>query len=122
MSDYHVRVQGLEYKTVNVVFHIPVPAGGKNQANLSWRDAVVNEQGGSSKIESVLPDLIGTQEETNLKAGAIIEKVETVRFSTKNLTPTERLIEVETRFNEIKTEFINDKQITLQWIGFEGNV
>lgn len=121
MADYHILLQDKDRKTVNCVFHIPVPSVGTNEANLSWRDAIVKEQGGSANIVSVLPD-ISPVEDTQLKAGEIYEKQETVRFSSKNLTPVQRKAEIEVRFNELKTELIQEKQKTLEWIGYQGNV
>jgi hypothetical protein len=121
MSDYHILSQDRDEKTVSVVFHIPVPSTGTNRAGLSWRDAVVREQGGSASITSVLPDISAT-EDTQLKAGELYEKRETVRFSSKNLTPAQRQAEVEARFTEASTELISEKQVVLEWIGFQGDI
>lgn len=121
MSDYHILTQEDKKRTVSVVFHIPVPAVGTNEAGLSWRQAVVEELGGSSVIVSILPG-ISVAEDTQLKAGEIIEKVETVRFTSVNLTKAQRKIEIEAYFNELKTDLIAEKQTTLEWIGYEGTV
>jgi len=121
MSNYHILTQEKKKRSIRVVFHIPVPAAGTNEAGISWRDAVVLEQGGSVNIVSVLPD-ITQQEISDLKAGELIEKLETVRFSTINLTNVQRKEEIETLFNQTKASLIAEKQIALEWIGYEAGV
>ncbi len=121
MSDFHVLTQNTDQKTVNVVFHIPIPATGINQAGVSWQDAVVREQGGINNISSVLND-ITAEELSSLKSGALVEKQDTVRFSTTDLTNAERLQEIKDHFNGLKTELITEKQITLAFIGYAGNI
>jgi len=121
MSDYHILTQDAKQKTVQVVFHISVPAAGTNEAGLTWREAVVKEQGGAANITSILPD-ISTQEDSALKAGELIEQIETVRFSSTNLTNQERKTQIEAAFAERKAELIAEKQITLAWIGFAADI
>lgn len=57
-----------------------------------------------------------------MKAGSIFEKVETIRFSSLNLTNAQRLAEVEVAFTEAKTEILNEKQVTLNFYGKAGEV
>ena len=121
MSNFHIMAQALGLKTVNVIFHLPIPANGTNTAGISWRDAVVKEQGGASNIISVLPD-ISTEEDSDLKAGAIVEKQENMKFSIIGLTNAQRLQEIRDRFTALTTEFIAEKQITLDFMGYEGDV
>lgn len=121
MSDYHILTLDPHKKTVQVVFHIPVPSTGTNLAGITWQEAVVKEQGGASNIVSVLPG-ITTEEESALKAGAIIERVESVRFSSTSLTDSQRQAEIEAAFKKLQNDLIAEKSITLQWIGYEGNV
>lgn len=121
MSNYHILTQDEKRKTVDVVFHVPVPATGTNEAALTWREAIVLEQGGSAAIVSVLPG-ITPQEDSQLKAGELIEQVETVRFSSIYLTSPERKAEIEAYFDELKIGLIAEKQITLAWIGYGGDV
>ncbi len=122
MSNYHILTQDDKRKTANVVFHVPVPSTGTNQAGLSWRDAVVREQGGSANIVSVLGTDIDPTEDTQLKAGEIIEKQQTVRFSSINLSSAQRQAEIEVAFTQLQSDLIAEKQITLEWIGFQGDV
>lgn len=121
MSDYHILTQGQKRKSVNVVFHIPVPGAGTNQAGLSWRDAVVREQGGSVNIVSVLGTDIDPTEDTQLKAGELVEHQVIVRFSSINLTNAQRKAEIEGHYATSKNDLIAEKQITLEWIGFSAN-
>ncbi len=122
MSTYHIRAQDKKGKTVDVVYHIPVPAAGTNQAGVSWRTAVVSEAGGSSAINSVIPVVVGTAEETSMKSGAIIEQVETVRFSSINLSNAQKQAEIEAKYTALSSELISEKQQTLAWMDFEGDV
>ena len=98
---YHILQQEPKGRTARVVFHVPVPATGKNEADLTWRDAVVLDQGGSGQITSILTNIEPT-EDTQLKAGEIVEQAETVRFSSVNLTPAQKKAEIEARFNKVK--------------------
>lgn len=121
MADYHILTQDSHKTSVNVVFHIPIPAGGTNQAGISWRETIVKEQGGSVNINSVLPD-IEAAELTSMKSGEVFEKQESVRFSSINLTPSERKAQIEGRFTTIKAVLINNKQIILEWMGYSADV
>lgn len=120
MSDYHVLTQDEKNRSISVVFHIPIPATGVNEAGFSWRNAIVKEQGGSANIISSLPD-ISKVEDTALKAGEIFEKQTIVRFSSVNLSNAQRKIQIETMFDKIKTDLVAEKQITLQWIGYSAD-
>lgn len=119
--NFHILTMDEKLKTANVIFHIPIPATGTNQAEISWQDAVVRELGGADNINSKLPD-ISIEEETDLKAGVLFEKQMFVRFSSTDLTNAERLAEIKAKFAEIQTTLIAEQQITLNWIGFQGNV
>ena len=119
--NFHILTMDEKKKTVNVIFHIPIPAVGTNQAEISWQAAVVKELGGANNINSRLPD-ITTEEESDLKAGVLFEKSVSVRFSSINLTDAERLAQIKAKFTKIQSEIITEKQITLAWIGYSGDV
>ena len=128
MSDYHILAQDVEEKTINVVFHISVPSAGVNSAGILWRDAVLKEQnnliredGSPVIICSRIKD-ISIAENTGLKNGSLIERIETVRFSRLGLSSTEKKTEIEAKCKQVRANLILQKQNTLQWIGFEGNV
>lgn len=119
--NYHILEQEAKKKNVRCVFHVPVPAAGTNEAEISWRDAVVLEQGGSGAIVSVLAD-ITPAEDTQLKAGEIIEKVTTVKFSSVNLTAGQKKAQIEAAFNSLKDDLVSEKQVELEWFGYKGDV
>jgi len=124
--NYHIQTQAEDKKTVNIVFHVPVPATGANEAGVQWRDAVVAEKGGSDNISSVLPGIDPT-ELTQLKAGALIEVTKSLRFSSINITPSQKKAEIEAEFNKLtgsdpKFSVLAAKQIILEWIGYAANV
>ena len=118
--DYHILQQHIKQKTANVVFHIPIPSS-INSAGITWQAAVVKDMGGANAISSVLPD-ITTQEETDLKSGALLEQQVTVRFSSVSLTNAQRLQEIKDAFTQLKTNVLAEKQITLNFMGEEGTV
>ena len=108
------------------MFHIPIAASGTNAAGLTWRQAIVLDLDGATNIDSKLTG-IGAAELALLKTGALFEVAETFRFSSINLTPNEKKLEIEARFTELKdsdplTSVILQKQIILEWIGYENNL
>jgi len=117
--DIHVLQCSKDLKTVRVVFHYAVPAGN-NQAGISWQNAIVMDRGGADNINSVLVG-IDADELANMKTGALVESVGTVRFSSINLTNTERLQEIKDKYNECKNKFFEDKQIELAFMGYSTN-
>lgn len=120
MSNFHILTQALSHKSVSVVFHIPIPSSN-NSVGITWQQAVVKWLGGADNIVSVLPD-ITTQEESDIKSGALYELVKTVKFSSINLTNAQRLQEIRDEYTVDQSEFVLEKQITLDFIGYEGNV
>ncbi|KKN78878.1 hypothetical protein LCGC14_0346500 [marine sediment metagenome] len=118
--NYHILKQQEKRKTINVAFHIPIPAG-TNKASIEWKDALVLELGGSANIASVLPN-ISVPEDTALKAGTLFEAVRTVQFSSVQLDDAQRKATIETRYGDLLTEIVDEKKITLEWIGFEADV
>jgi hypothetical protein len=125
MSNYHIRnvpaENGGNIKTVNLVFHIPIPAGN-NVVGVPWRDALVRHLGGAATIGSVLPEVVNTQEETDMKSGMLLEKSVMVRFSSVNLTDAQRLAEIEAAFTAEKNAELATKQIELKYFGKDGDV
>ena len=125
MADYHLLQQDIEKKTIRLVYHIPILAGGANQAGILWRDAIVMDQGGADNINTALP-VIDASELADMKIGALIEVQETFRFSSINLTPLQKKTEIEARYsilsNGTPESILGQKQITLEWIGYENNV
>jgi len=116
MADIHILDMAIDKKTVNCIFHIPIPETGVNGADIQWRDAVVLFLGGSGNIATELPS-ITSEEDTLLKSGGLIEQKVTVRFSSLNITDGTRLQEVKNSFSALKTSVLADKQIELAFIG-----
>ena len=121
MSDYHIRRQSLDLKTVDVVFHVSIPGAGTNDAGLQWRDAVVMDLGGANAITSVLPEVQGQAEETSMKAGAIVEIPENLRFSSTGLSNPQRLAEIQARHGVLTANLVAEKQIELAFTGLNGD-
>ena len=120
-NKYYIREQSLDQKTIRVVCHINVPASGNNDAAVQWRDAVVSHGGGAANISSVVPEVQGTQEETDMKAGAVLEKVKTYRYSKIGLNQAEKSAEIAAWYDNVKDEIMSDMQIELQYIGYESS-
>ena len=119
--NYHIIMQAADRKTINVVFHISIPGIGENEAAIQWRDALVLSLGGVDKVVSVLPGISGA-ELTAMKAGEIYELSKSVRFSKLGLTDAQRRAEVAAAFTSESALLVAEKQITLNFIGYEGNV
>lgn len=120
MSDYHIFETDIRLKTVNLVFHIPIPVGN-NAVGVSWQDALVLSLGGADAITSVLAGI--TPDELNaMKAGSIYEKNMIVRFSSLDLTNAERLAEIEAAYTASETDILAEKQVTLNFYGKSGEV
>ena len=120
MSDYHIREVAADKKTINVVFHLPVPATN-NVVGVAWRTALVAQQGGADAITSVLLD-IAAEDLTALKAGELYERVLTMRFSSITLTNAERLAEVAAKYSLELSEVQSNLQATLDYYGKVGDV
>ena len=118
--NFYILTQAKNQNTINVVFHVPVPVTN-NEAGITWREAVVKEAGGADNITSVLYDIL-PGELNSMKTGALIEKVENMRFSSIFLTNGQRLQQVKDRYNVVKVELMAEKQITLAFIGYKGDV
>ena len=117
MSDYHILESQKDFKRVRIVFHVPVPST-QNAVGITWQAAVAMEQG--DKISILIN--VTTEEAAQLLSGEIIEKVENMKFSSTSLNNAQRLQEVKDRATFWKTELINEKQITLNFMGYEGDV
>ena len=119
--NYHILQQDPKQRSVQVVFHIPIPAAGTNEAGLTWRQAVVSSLGGSDAITSEVGN-ISPEELTQLKAGELFEKRETVKFSSVNLTNAQRKAEIEAKYAEVCSDVVVEKQVALAWMGYAADV
>lgn len=117
MSNFHIREQSLDEKTIRIVCHISVPGTGNNAALIQWRTVLMNYMGGASQISSIVPEVQGTQEETDMKAGAVYEKDETYRFSKLGLSQAQKNAEISAWYNNKKDEIWSDMQKILLFFG-----
>lgn len=120
MSNYHILKTATNMKTVNAVFHVPIP-NANNEVGMNWRTAVIESQGGADNITSVLGN-ISSDELTALKNGSIYEHVVSVKLGSLNLTNAERLAKVEDTYISTKASIIAEKQITLNFYGYAGDI
>lgn len=116
--NYHILTQAKDQNTVNVTFHVVVPVAD-NSVGVPWKTALLKKHKGT--ITSVLHG-ITPAELTQIETGQVIEKVETVRFSSIYLTNTQRLQEVKNRYSIVKTQLLEELQIELNFMGYEGDV
>lgn len=120
MSDFYILESAKNKKTVNTVFHIPIPTGN-NIAGVAWRTALVSHLGGADAITSILID-ISTAELDAMKAGELYEQIKTVRFSSTTLTDAQRLAQVEAAYNAAQADALPTLQARLKYYGYVGDV
>lgn len=116
--DYHILSQSKDQNTVNVIFHAAVPAAN-NSVGVPWKTALLKKHSGV--IASALYG-ISSAELALIETGEVIEKVETVRFSSIYLTNTQRLQEIKDRYSVARTQLLEELQIELSFMGHEGDV
>lgn len=119
MSDLHIGEITQGGRMVQVIMHIPTPSGNNN-AGISWADAVVLKMGGADNITSRLGTISDT-ELASLKAGAIVEKWENIKFASTDLTPAQQLTEIRNAFKRIRDDLIQENQQALSYMGWEGS-
>jgi hypothetical protein len=110
--DIHVLEFEKQERTIRCIFHIPVPAAGTNIANIQWRNAVAASQNTVSQLSTIT-----AAEQSNLTAGALVEVIETVRFSKLGMSTTERVAEVKAAYQSAKSRVLAELQITLSFYG-----
>ena len=114
MPDIHIVKKSADNKTIDVIFHFPVPVGN-NAADVSWPQAFLIEAGG--QLASQLYG-IDSAELAQIVAAQVIEHRTNIRFSSINLTNAERLAEVIEKYNDTQTSFFAVKQIELEFTGY----
>ena len=100
MANYHIFEQAADGKTVSVVFHIPAPVS-QNDAKIDYKSVIVDSFAkAGTTVDSEVTDI--TVEELNkIKAGEIVEVVKSVRYSSRNLTPTQKISEITEAYNTL---------------------
>ncbi|MHA2068615.1 MAG: hypothetical protein ACXABY_29990 [Candidatus Thorarchaeota archaeon] len=137
MSDYHILTQAVDpINSATVVFHYQVPAVGNNSAGIQWQNAVkmnlFGKDGSGTEISvfSVLPRYhvtnypggISSAEETLIVGGEVVEEIQSVRFSSVNLTPAQRRAEIEAAHTAWAAALEAKLMVELDWIGYRGDV
>lgn len=120
MSAYHILTQEINQKTISIAVHTPIP-DVNNEASISYRVALQqSEPFTESAVYGLQAD--DPDEWDDLVAGAVHEKRETVKFTSTNLTNNQRRTEVETKVAGFQNAVIAEKQITLAFWGYQGDV
>jgi hypothetical protein len=123
MSNYHLLTQAQDKKTINVIFHIPIP-DVQNAAEKSYRLALkemLEHASETGTIESICPDITAA-ELTQIQNGEIYEISRSKRFSSLSLTNAQKRDELDVEFNILKTEARSELQIELEWWGLKRDV
>ena len=123
MSNYHLLTQAQDKKTINVIFHIPIPdvdnaTGKKYRLVLKEK---LERQSETGTIKSVCPD-ITPAELAQIQNGEIYETQRSIRFSVLGLANAEKRNELDAECNKLKTEALNELKVVLEWYGFERDV
>ena len=118
--NYHILKQSSKKDTVEVVFHIPIPATN-NFAIKTFQIALKERltQNGVV-ISSIVPNIDST-ELTQLQNGELLEVVENINFSA-NLTNVQKREIIRTRFSILSSEISVRIQDELRFWGFAENI
>ena len=120
MSNYHILSQADDKKTINVVFHYPVPPTAKNAANILYTDIVKRCCDLTSQIPNHQTDF--AQEYADMQDGKVIERQLNIRFSSLGLTAAQKKAEIEAAFTPNKDAEFARLATEWEWYGFSGNV
>jgi len=119
MSNYHLSTQALDKKTVNAIFHIPIP-DVNNAADKSYRLALkekLERESATGIIESICPD-ITPAELAQIQNGEIYEISRSKRFSSLSLINVQKRDELDAEYNVLKIEARDELRVELEWWGF----
>ena len=114
--DLHVLTQDPQNKTVDVVFHVAVPAGN-NAAGVAWSTAVVQHLAPVSTLPGV-----STTEANAVAAGTLLEVQETVRFSSVTLTNAQRLAQIRAAYTARSAALLDELGVRLNFWGYQEEV
>lgn len=116
MSHIHVREKDTQNKTVNCIFHFTVPAAN-NAAGMPWNEVL-------QKAKKPVPLMSenDSTENAQISAGNIYELAETVRFSTTNLTNTQRIDQVKAAYAARQTQVFSELGAELDFFGTAINI
>ena len=109
----HVLDQDAENRSVQVVFHLPVPPGN-NAAGTPWKTAV---QRSLNPVPSMPWN--ATVENAAITAGEVLEVVETVVFSSKTRNNAQRLAEIQAAYTARQADQLAALAVKLNFFGYE---
>ncbi len=112
MSRIHILQKDTENKTVNCIFHIPVP-DANNAVGVNWRTAILRGLKPTASMDW------NPVENSSIVNGAVLEVSETVRFSTVDLTNAQRLAEVEAAYTTRTSTLLSELAAKLDFFGME---
>ena len=120
-TNYYVLSGNPKGTTLQVAFHVVVPAGD-NAAGVAWQTAVVEYRGMPDQpgTTSIVPGLAAA-EQTKLDAGQLVEFVEPVRDDA-NASDADRKSNVETHVRDRAIEIGTELGHLLQHWGESGSV
>jgi len=122
MSNYHILEQSEDKKTVRTVFHLPVP-DYTTEAAVKLEASLVAAKDSESPVSQV-PNLAtdNPTEYAAIQAGKIYEHVEAVRYSSVNLTNSQRIAEIESRYKILAVDAIEPLKTRLDLFGKSADV
>ncbi len=115
MSTIHVRAQNKENKSISVVFHAVVPTGN-NFAGVPWNQCIRE----SMNPQPVLAESeLQAVENAQIVNGDVLESVQTVIFSARELTNSERWIEIHAVYAARTAKMLAELAVKLNFWGFK---
>lgn len=123
MSEYHILESALDGKTIKVVFHCQLSAGEQDWTNEAGQTSVwciLRSKDLSSQLPEFQADF--PQEYTDMNAGKVLEKLETVRFSSINLTAAQKKAEIEAKYVGWRAGMVSDLTKEFEWYGYDNDV
>lgn len=120
--NYHILEQSEDKKTVRVVFHLPVP-DYTTEAAVKLEASLVAAKDSEAPVSQV-PGLATNDpaEYAGIQTGKIHEHVESVRYSSVNLTNSQRIAEIESRYKILVVDAIDTLKTRLDLFGKAADV
>ena len=115
MANIHIKELDLKNKTVNCIFHVPVPVAN-NGAGIPWSNVVKNSLNPIAEMS-----YNDQTENTAIENGEILETSVTVRFSSTSLTDAQRLAEIEAKYEAESVILLQKLANKLKFFGLEVN-
>ena len=114
MADYHILGADNAGNAHSVVFHVVIP-NQDNNVGYNYRTAIVEYQGGTASIDSVVPFIDGT-ELTQLQSGELWE-VQAIFHSRPGESLAEKQARLDVMFSDVSSAEISKLQNVLGFWG-----